>query len=62
MAARAKSDLSLAKLRSSITNGKHLLPEVDGRSAWMRRYRDLVELHITQLGGADSRSVSPSID
>jgi hypothetical protein len=26
---------------------------VDGRSAWVRRCRDLIELHLNDLGGAD---------
>lgn len=37
--------------RSAITNGTKLLPEVDGRSAPARRYRDLVSLHSSDLGG-----------
>lgn len=36
--------------RSATTNG-NLLPGVDGRSTWMRRVRDLIELHETDLGG-----------
>jgi hypothetical protein len=58
MVRRTKPDLSLAKLRSAITNGRHLLADVDQRSAKMRRYRDLIESHITQLGGADRISES----
>lgn len=37
--------------RSRITNGSELLPGVDGRSIWARRVRDLIELHVRDLGG-----------
>lgn len=39
--------------RSALTNGSALLPGVDGRSAWVRRCRDLIDLHLNDLGGAD---------
>ena len=38
--------------RSAITNGTALLHDVDGRSATMRRLRDIVLAHISDLGGA----------
>src|SRR5262245_24752189 len=44
--------------RSRITNGSALLPSVDGRSTWARRLRDLVELHLHDLGGRDAVSIS----
>ncbi|WP_245524474.1 hypothetical protein [Methylobacterium nonmethylotrophicum] len=34
-----------------MTNGTSLLPDVDGRSLWARRMRDLIALHIADLGG-----------
>lgn len=37
--------------RSRVTNGGTLLPGVDGRSAWVRRARDVLEAHIADLGG-----------
>jgi hypothetical protein len=40
-----------AVARSRITNGKELLPGVDGRSMWVRRLRDLIALHLADLGG-----------
>ena len=43
---------SLACFRSSITNGSALLHDVDGRSATMRRLRDIVQAHVSDLGGA----------
>jgi hypothetical protein len=42
--------------RSRITNGNALLPGVDGRSVWARRCRDVIDLHISDLGGADNVS------
>src|ERR1700731_3550829 len=44
--------------RSRLTNGTALLPDVDGRSAWVRRCRDLIELHLADLGGDDRVSES----
>ena len=40
--------------RSRITNGA--LIDGDGRSAWSRRMRDLINLHLSDLGGADAVS------
>jgi len=37
--------------RSRISNGSSLLPGVDGRSTWVRRLRDLINLHLSDLGG-----------
>jgi len=42
--------------RSRITNGKELLPSIDGRSIWARRLRDLISLHTRDLGGFDNLS------
>ena len=49
---------SLACFRSAITNGSVLLEGVDGRSAWMRRLRDLIADHISDLGGKDAFSAA----
>jgi hypothetical protein len=51
-----RSDLSLRKLRSAITNGSTVLAGVDHRSAWMRRLTDLIHAHENDLGGADRLS------
>ncbi len=42
--------------RARITNGSVTLPEADGRSRWVRRLRDLIELHTADLGGDDAVS------
>jgi hypothetical protein len=46
-AARAKDPQ-----RSRITNGSALLPGIDGRSAWVRRAKDLLALHISDEVGS----------
>jgi hypothetical protein len=50
---RKKVDLTLRKVRSSLTNGSELLRDVDHRTAYMRRLRDLLVAHENDLGGAD---------
>ncbi|TIL78599.1 MAG: hypothetical protein E5Y89_14880 [Mesorhizobium sp.] len=42
--------------RSRVTNGKDLLPGVDGRTFWVRRMRDVMALHVSDLGGAEACS------
>ena len=43
--------------RSRVSNGRSLFVErIDGRSNWARRFRDLIELHVTDLGGPDNCS------
>ena len=56
--ARSKPSESTRKqyARSRITNKHGLMPGVDMRSTWARRWRDLVELHVSDLGGADNMS------
>jgi len=46
-----------ATLRSRVTNGKTLFADGgDMRSPWARRLRDLIGLHISDLGGLDNVS------
>jgi hypothetical protein len=44
------------KGRSRVTNGSRLLEGIDGRSTWVRRLRDLIALHLSDLGGEDAVS------
>ena len=37
--------------RSRVTNGSRFLSGVDGRSQWARRARDIMRLHVSDLGG-----------
>ncbi len=40
--------------RARVTNGSELFAEhVDGRSVWPRRFRDLIQLHLSDLGGPE---------
>lgn len=42
--------------RSTVTNGNRLSVDIDGRTVWARRMRDLIELHVADLGGHDAIS------
>jgi hypothetical protein len=42
-----------ATARSRITNGKDILPGIDGRSAAARRYQDLIANLVSDAGGID---------
>jgi hypothetical protein len=44
--------------RSRITNGSALLPGVDGRSAWVRRCKDIIAEHVSDLGGEGNTSAA----
>src|SRR4029453_5694772 len=52
-AGSTKTDLSLSKLRSAITNGSQVILGCDHRSARMRRLKDLTGGHVAALGGRD---------
>ena len=49
---------SLACFKSAITNGSEILHDVDGRSHWMCRLRDLITDHANDLGGPDALSTA----
>src|SRR5215510_4101302 len=42
-----------SRTRSAVTNHKDLLPGLDGRSATARRFRDLVNAFIADMGGLE---------
>jgi hypothetical protein len=42
-----------ASARSRVSNGKDILPGVDGRSPLARRYRDISATIISDMGGVD---------
>jgi hypothetical protein len=44
--------------RSKLTNGSKLLPGIDGRSAWVRRCKDVIAELISDRGGADNCSAA----
>lgn len=41
------------RTRSRVSNGNALFLVADARSVWARRFRDIVEAHVSDLGGAD---------
>jgi hypothetical protein len=44
--------------KSRVSNGSVLLHGVDGRSAWVRRCKDVINAHIADLGGIDNCSAA----
>jgi hypothetical protein len=44
--------------RSKLTNGSKLLPGIDGRSPWVRRCKDVIAAHLSDLGGVDNTSTA----
>jgi hypothetical protein len=40
-----------SKIRSAVTNGARSFILGDGNSSWYRRFKDIVELHVSDLGG-----------
>ena len=58
---RQRVPLSLARTRAAITNGTTLLgSDIDHRSPWMRRLRDLIVAHTNDLGGESEVSEAES--
>jgi hypothetical protein len=39
---------------AAVTNGRRTFVVGDGRGPWARRYRDLIALHVSDLGGPDA--------
>jgi hypothetical protein len=58
---RKASALSLSRLRSSISNGSQLLADLDHRSAWARRLKDLIGDVTSDLGGPEAISEAQKI-
>jgi hypothetical protein len=58
---RARSDLSMTKLRAAISNGSTLLNDLDHRSVWARRLKDLIAAHVSDLGGIAAVSESEKV-
>jgi hypothetical protein len=53
-----RARLYKAAARTRVTNGKDILAGVDGRSLWARRFRDLLALHLADMGGEANVSAS----
>jgi hypothetical protein len=50
-----------SRARSAVTNHKDLLPNLDGRSATARRFRDLVNAFVADMGGLDRRLAATTV-
>ena len=57
-APRRRPDQSKSRQRSRVANGSALLPDVDGRSVWVRRAKELIADHISDLGGEENTSAA----
>lgn len=44
--------------RNAVSNGNRFLQDVDGRSPWVRRAKDIVSEHLADLGGAENTSAA----
>ena len=51
-----ESRSAAAKAKSAVTNGSKFLPDIDGRSTWARRARDIITQLIEDRGGEDLTS------
>jgi hypothetical protein len=47
-----------SRQRSRVTNGSTLLPGIDQRSAWVRRCKDVISSHLSDMGGEDNTSAA----
>jgi hypothetical protein len=56
--ARPKAARAKDPLKSRISNGSVLLVGVDQRSAWVRRCKDILASHLSDLGGEDNTSAA----
>ena len=57
-AGRVPAGIRLNRQRSRLTNGTALLPDIDGRSAIARRFKDITSRILADQGGADQCSES----
>jgi hypothetical protein len=55
---RRRVERAKDRQKSKIGNGSALLPGVDNRSTWVRRCKELLADHISDLGGEDNVSAA----
>jgi hypothetical protein len=55
---RVAVDSVSPRQRSRVTNGSALLPNTDGRSAWVRRCKDIIAELISDAGGESNTSAA----
>ena len=56
MSSRTATVTRPSKVRSAVSNGRVQFVDGDGRGQWARRHRDLVELHLADLGNVEGLS------
>ncbi len=44
--------------RTKVSNGNALLPGIDNRNLWVRRCRDIIGMHISDIGGVENASAA----
>lgn len=47
-----------ARQRSRVTNGTQLLPGVPNTNAWARRAKDIIGMHLVDLGGVENATTA----
>jgi hypothetical protein len=55
---RAAVDSVPSRQRSRVTNGSALLPNTDGRGAWVRRCKDIIAEHLADMAGVENTSAA----
>jgi hypothetical protein len=55
---RAAVDSVPSRQRSRVTNGSALLPNTDGRGAWVRRCKDIIAEQLADMSGEDNTSAA----
>jgi hypothetical protein len=55
---RAQLDRPKDRQKSRITNGSALLPGVDGRNAWVRRAKDVIAAHLSDVPDPSAAELS----
>src|SRR3974377_2221962 len=58
---RRLSKLTQSKLRSGVTKGTNLFPGIDHRQKAVRRLKDLLAAHISDLGGDSNSNMSEAM-
>ena len=54
--------LNTTHCRPPLPDDGALLPGVDGRSTWIRRCKEIITSHLSDLGGADNTSAARALD
>jgi hypothetical protein len=57
-AVRTAVDSVPSRQRSKVTNGSALLVNIDGRSTWVRRCKDIIAEQLADMGGSDNTSAA----